>query len=286
MPDLHNIFLDYNNSLSLTSSRRKRLTAAKKAVENTIKDYFRHDKRIVVPNFFIQGSYKMKTMIVKKDNTYDVDLGVSFNSIPDIEAKTLQKNVLRAVQYHTQGGSSHKEKCIRVNYQGEFNIDLPVYFIDKNSNISYLATKSGWEASDPKELIKWFDENNGKESQLQRIIKYLKAWSVYHKYKMPSGIALSVWAAKKYYSHRRDDIALYNTLINIKESFFWKVKCTNPASPGDDLIAKLKPEQKSRFKSEFKRLINDLDEAIESDDLYDAIKILKHHFGKRFELWE
>jgi hypothetical protein len=285
MPDLHNIFLQFDKSISLTPSRRKRLTTAKKAVENAIKAHFRNERRIVIPNFFIQGSYKMNTMIVKKDNTYDVDLGVYFLTKPNLEAKTLQQNVYRAVSNQTQGGATHKQKCIRVNYQGEFNIDLPVYYYDRNSKTSYLATKFGWEKSDPKELVDWYFQNGGEELQLNRIIKYLKAWSDNHKYKMPSGIALSVWATQKYSAHKRDDIALYNTLLGMKKSNFWNgVRCINPASPGDDLTAKLNDDQKSRFKSEVKKLLNDLDVAIESDNQTASVKVLKSHFGKRFVL--
>lgn len=284
MPNLHNIFINYDRSISLTLSRQKRLTSAKISVENAIKSHFRNDMRIVVPHFYIQGSYKMKTMIVKKDNTYDVDLGVYFLNKPNMEAISLQKNVFNAVRYKTNSGATHKEKCIRVNYQGEFNIDLPVYYLDKNSNTSYLATKYGWEISDPKDLVEWYFDNGGKSPQLRRIIKYLKAWANNHKNKFPSGIALSVWATNKYSPHKRDDIALYNTLLGIKTYLFWNgIYCENPAPPKDDLVAKLTSTQQSRFKSELKILIDDLDNAIEIPNLKQAVNILRTHFGKRYK---
>lgn len=285
MPNLHNIFVNYNNNISLTVSRRKRLTAAKIAVENSILFYFRNNSKIVVPNFFIQGSYKMNTMIVKKDNTYDVDLGVYFNVKPNIEAKTLQQNVHKALRNHTKAGATHKEKCIRVNYQNEFNIDLPIYFIDKSTKTSYLATKNGWEESNSKELVEWYFNNGGELSQLQRIIKYLKAWANNHKNKMPSGITLSVWATQKYSPHERDDIALFNTLLGIKKHIFWNgVYCKNPAPPYDDLVSKLLVTQKSRFKAELKKLINDLDEAIENENINTSVKSLRIHFGNKFTI--
>jgi len=283
MPNLHNTFINYNKLISLSVARQKRLTSAKQSVETAIKLHFRNDLRIVVPSFYIQGSYKMKTMIVKKDNTYDVDLGVYFFNKPNMEPASLQKNVLKAVKYKTIAGTTHKEKCIRINYQGEFNIDLPVYYLDKNTNISYLATKHGWEISDPKELVEWYFENGGETPQLRRIIKYLKAWCDNHKNKFPSGISLSVWVTNKYSAHKRDDIALYNTLLGIKRYFFWNgVECENPAPPHDDLAGRLTSSQRSRFKSELKVLIEDLDEAIEMKNLPNSIRILRKHFGKRF----
>lgn len=284
MPNLHNIFFNYNESISLSISRKKRLTSAKISVENAIKLHFRNEMRIVVPRFYIQGSYKMKTMIVKKDNTYDVDLGVYFLNKPNMEAISLQKNVLNAIRFKTNSGATHKEKCIRINYKGEFNIDLPVYYLDKNSNTSYLATKYGWEISDPKDLVEWYFDNGGESPQLRRIIKYLKAWADNHNNKFPSGIALSVWATNKYSPHRRDDIALYNTLLGIKTYLFWNgIYCENPAPPKDDLVAKLTSTQQSRFKSELKILIDDLDNAIESASLNQAVNSLRTHFGKRFK---
>lgn len=283
MPNLHNIFINYDRSISLTVSRQKRLTSAKISVQNAIKSHFRNDTRIVVPSFYIQGSYKMKTMIVKKDNTYDVDLGVYFFNKPNMEAISLQKNVFNAVRHKTNSGATHKEKCIRVNYQGEFNIDLPVYYLDKNSNTSYLATKYGWEISDPKDLVEWYFDNGGESPQLRRIIKYLKAWADNHKNKFPSGIALSVWATNKYSPHKRDDIALYNTLLGIKRYIFWNgVYCENPAPPKDDLVSRLTSTQQSRFKSELKVLIDDLDNAIEAESLKQAVRSLRIHFGKRY----
>lgn len=284
MPNLHNIFINYNESISLSISRQKRLTSAKISVENAIKLHFRNEMRFVVPRFYIQGSYKMKTMIVKKDNTYDVDLGVYFLNKPNMEAISLQKNVLNAIRFKTSSGATHKEKCVRVNYQGEFNIDLPVYYLDKNSNTSYLATKYGWEISDPKDLVEWYFDNGGESPQLRRIIKYLKAWADNHTNKFPSGIALSVWATNKYSPHKRDDIALYNTLLGIKTYLFWNgIYCENPASPNDNLVAKLTSIQRSRFKSELKILIEDLDNAIEIDNHKQAVNILRTHFGKRYK---
>lgn len=282
MANLHNILLQYSQSISLTSARKKKLTATKKAVETAIKGHFKNNTRIVVPSFFIQGSYKMKTMIVKKDNTYDVDLGVYFNSDPGIEAKTLQLNVLKAVKYRTVTGATHKEKCIRVNYLGEFNIDLPVYYYEKETGRTFLATKTGWEESDSKDLVNWYFDSGGDGQQLQRIIKYLKAWADNHRNKLPSGIALTVWGVERFSAHRRDDIALFNTLLGIKKHIFWNgVSCTNPTPPGDDLALRLTHHQKTRFKAELKNLINDLDVAIDEDTQVTAIKRMKKHFGAR-----
>lgn len=284
MANLHSTFLGFNNAISLSPHRISKLSNSKNAVQASIKSHFRRDGRFPAPKFYIQGSYKMNTIILKKDNTYDVDLGVYFESIPQIAPVTLQKNLHRSVLYQTSAGAIHKNKCIRVIYQGEFNIDLPVYYLDKRSNTPYLATKNSWEKSDPKELVEWFQYNNGANQQLQRLIKYLKAWSDNHFYKMPSGIAITVWTAQNFTSNYRDDLALIHTIKNIRSKFWWSVKCINPALPGDDLVDCLTYDQKNRFLNELDALINNLEMSINDQNQIRSTMRLKKHFGLKFGL--
>lgn len=284
MANLHSTFLRFNNVISLSPQRISKLSNSKNAIQASIKKHFQKDGRFPIPKFYIQGSYKMNTIILKKDNTYDVDLGVYFESIPQIAPVTLQKNLQKSVFYQTSGGTIHKDKCIRVIYQGEYNIDLPVYYLDKKSNTPYLATKNSWEKSDPKELVQWFNYKNGTNQQLQRLIKYIKAWSDNHFYKMPSGIAITVWAAQNFTSNFREDLALINTLKNIRSKFRGSVKCINPALPGDDLVAALTIDQKNRFLTEIENLILTLETSLDDQNQFRAISRLKKHFGPKFGL--
>ena len=98
MANFHDIFLRYNEAISLSKSRIVRLRSARKAIENTIKREFKTNKNLEIPRFWIQGSVKMETLVVKKDNTYDVDLGVYFVNTKGFTAKTLQDNIVRAVK--------------------------------------------------------------------------------------------------------------------------------------------------------------------------------------------
>lgn len=282
MADLNKLFKNFNQALTLTSGRRDRIISSRKAVEDSITKYFKGRNDFSTPSFFIQGSYKMSTMILNKDNTYDVDLGVIFKGKPNITPKTLQKHVAEAVRFQTESGVEHKQRCVRIIYKGEFNIDLPVYYIE--NNVMYFATKAGWEKSDPKKLVEWFVGRKDSNGQLLRIIKYLKAWANKRSFKMPSGIALTVWAAKSYKTNLRDDLALLNTLKAIRTGFSWEVKCANPAPPKDDLISKLDSGQKKKFIEALKLLIVDMERAKSEKNEIKAYNILKKHFGDRFLL--
>ncbi|MBO6047716.1 MAG: hypothetical protein J6P61_08255, partial [Erysipelotrichaceae bacterium] len=129
------------------------------------------------PKFFIQGSYKLKTLIRTKDDLCDLDDGVYFKSNPDnVSGTTLQSWVKEAVDGVTDATPTHKKKCIRVDYKAGYNIDLPVMVYDEDMDEHpHLAVKySGFRDDDPKEFVEYFNEH--KTEQMRRIIKYLKAF--------------------------------------------------------------------------------------------------------------
>jgi hypothetical protein len=226
----------------------------------------------------------MGNMIVKKDGTYDVDLGVYLQEKPTVTAATVQGYVYDAVANHTDGGAQHLNKCIRVLYKGDFDIDLPVYYKTKNDKHPFLAIKNnGWREDDPKEMYEWFQEKKkDSNGQLSRLIKYLKAWAEERSFKMPNGISMTVWAANNYILDERDDKALLTLLLKIASETYWSVTCKSPVIPYDDLADSLDEGQKSKFKKALEEFINDAKLAIESDNQLKASKLWQKHLGNRF----
>ncbi|MBK6642688.1 MAG: hypothetical protein IPG39_16440 [Bacteroidetes bacterium] len=98
MANTHSQFIKFEQAISLTKGRMDKLIASRQALQIRIIEFFKTKTKVPVPNFFIQGSYKMKTMVVKKDGSYDVDLGVYFLTKPTIKPLTLQKYVAEAVK--------------------------------------------------------------------------------------------------------------------------------------------------------------------------------------------
>lgn len=284
MANLHNQFLYFEKDISLSPAKKQKLIAAREALQNKIRIQIGSKGIFLIPKFYIQGSYKMGTMVLAKDGTYDVDLGIYFLDIHDFAPASLQGLVLDAVKNHTTGGVEHREKCIRVKYKGDFDIDLPVYRKNNWDWNPKLATKNGWQSSDPKELCDWFKNRRDKNGQLTRIVKYLKTWAHTRDRKMPSGIALSVWVAKNFIPMVRDDQAFYETIKAIKSSFFWEISCTNPAAPGDDLIAKLDFAQKKNFIDDLNILIHDAKTALEHYDTAQSSRIWRQQLGRLFPL--
>ncbi|MCA6431835.1 MAG: hypothetical protein IM613_20585, partial [Cytophagales bacterium] len=141
--------------------------------------------------------------------------------------------------------------------------------------------------SDPKELCDWFEKHRkakDKDGQMLRLVKYFKAWANQRSRKMPSGIAFSVWVATYYKPNTRDDIAFYETAKAIKNSFGWETSSKNPATPGDDFLAKLDSNQKSNFKEAFNELIKQAEQALQQDSQTKALNIWKQQFGEKFPI--
>lgn len=291
MANCNKHFLSYNTKISLPDSKAQNIITKHNTLRGIIENYFKAKDGYKIPEFYIQGSYKMKTMVLKKDNTYDVDLGVYFREKPLHTCTTVQGHVLSSVSTHTTGGAKHLQKCIRVIYAGDFNIDLPVYYQTPSDKIAWIAVKNGnWRQDDPEELVKWFDLQRKKEvkndGQLIRIVKYLKRWANEKNFKTPSGAALTVWAGK-YFEPKadRDDISLSQTINAIKRSLFWSVSCECPVEPKDDLLSNLDIDQKVKFKDALTTLCTDAEAAISTyTSEADAIKLWKKHLGDKFTL--
>lgn len=289
MANLHNEFLAFEQKITVPSSKITKLKNSRQALERRIVAHFRQKTGVSTPKFYIQGSYKMKTMILDNSSTYDVDLGIYFLEKPSVEAATLQKWVIEAVQGHTVGGVQHREKCVRVVYQGDFHIDLPVYYKTNSDQNPYLATKRGsWLKSDPKELCDWFTNSKDAGGQLIRLVKYFKAWAKNRSRKMPSGIALTVLATNNYVANDRDDVAFYETaraMLNSFPSGFFgpKMNCINPAAPKDDLLDRLDSNQKDRFYQALKELVHDGGQAINNySNALTASNIWRQQLGNKF----
>ena len=284
MANAHDQFLEFEKAVSITTAKKKRLIAARTALQRRVVDYFKNNTPMLVPKFYIQGSYKMGTMVIGKDGTYDVDLGIYFLTKPTVEPQSLQNYVLNAVNSHTPSGAQHREKCVRVIYKAEFDIDLPVYYKTERDNHPFLATKNKWLESDPKEVCDWFENKKDKNGQLMRLVKYFKAWANAQDKPMPSGIAFTVWVAKNYRSDKRDDIAFYETAKAIEDDFgvFFTTKVWCPATPGDNLLDKLKYEQKNNFEAIFKQMIKEAKQALEQNRVYKSCDIWRNLFGEKF----
>jgi len=285
MSNCNKLFCDYNKTITPTNEQMQQMKTSRKALEKKIIAKLEH-KLDMTPSFYTQGSGSkhMRTIIIKEDGTYDADRGVYLPEEPGVSADTVQRYVLEAVNDHTADGAEHRKKCIRVFYRCAYNIDFPVYYEVEDEGYAYMAVKgNGWIKDDPWHMIPWFEKRKDADRQLLRIVKYLKGWASKCTFKMPSGIAMAVWAGNHFSAvNDRDDECLYNLLKAISSAVFFRVTCFSPVEPYDDLTAKMSDDQKARFKEELDKFIGDAKKALDEPNQFKSSRIWQKHLGLRF----
>ena len=149
----------------------------------------------------------------------------------------------------------------------------------------FLATKDGWEESDPSNFKKWFEEKGGKDiTQLKRVVKYFKVWADYKGNKMPKGIVLTVLVAENFIAKTRDDISLRETalrILNVLENDF---SCIMPVSPFDDLIEGLSNSNQEFILKRLNSFVDDANLATQTKtNEHKSLQLWHRNLGKYFK---
>jgi len=287
MANNHDLFQQYNEEVSIRGKKKARMAASKTALRNQIKKHFEDYHPGYIPQFYIQGSYKMKTAIRTKDDICDVDDGVYFFRYPNVTTKTLQTWICEAVKNQTETSPQHREKCIRVIYAGDYEIDLPVYYSD-DKVVFHIATKSNnWQPDDPREMVAWFKSKKDNDGHLINMVKLLKAWCDYKQNAMPSGLAMTILATnakENIVYNERDDINLRDCLLEIKKAVTLSFICKAPATPYDDLFINYDNTRKTNFLTALNEFVEDANKAIRETNILNASKLWCKHLGNRFPL--
>ncbi|MDD2985502.1 CBASS cGAMP synthase [Flavobacterium sp.] len=285
MANCHNLFGEFNTEISLTSNKKTKMTSSKDKLRERIRKYFKENHSEYIPKFYIQGSYKMKTGIRTKDDICDLDDGVYFFRTPDVTATTLQNWIWDAVNGYTTTSPEHRKKCIRTIFSGDYEIDIPVYYKVSGEEYQLAVKNNGWEDSDPKALIDWFNDNKDANGKMIKTIKDLKAWCDYKRNKMPSGLAMTILAMNaksKIVLNDRDDILLTDILREIKKTLAQKFECVVPVTPKDNLFADYDDTRKTNFLTNLDNFLTDAEAALKEQNHLKASRLWQKHLGTRF----
>lgn len=286
MANCNNLFTGFNENLKITTSKRVSLIKSKDNLRKVIRKHFESEHPTYIPQFYIQGSYKMKTTIRTKDDTCDLDDGVYFKSNPDnVTSTTLQRWVKEAVDGVTGATPAHRKKCITVDYAAGYNIDLPVLLFDKDKDAHpALAVKNdGWREDDPKEFIEEYNRRKDANGQLTRMVKYLKAWCDHKRDKMPSGLCMTVLAMEHFQTNERDDVALKYLLVAMEKALKSNFQCLMPTTPKDDLFADYDASREDKFMQNLAAFIVDAKKAVDDEkNQLRASRLWQKHFGNLY----
>ena len=308
MANCNELFYNFNENITLTHSEKNYLRKARSAVTTKIINNFSSKKHIPPIEFKVQGSFTMDTIIRPLNGEFDIDIGIYFkfpSSDPDKwpVPQTVSGWVYEAIKNHTSTPPENKTTCVRLSYKPiskssdhGYHVDLPIYgeckdgWGDQYKVIGINDDRQWNEKSDPSAFTKWFDakclKNEKDRKQLIRIVKYLKAWKDFQTkdIKMPSGMILTIVAAKNFQPNERDDIALYKTIDEIHFNLWWGFWVTKPIAPGNNLVAeqKFSTKRKEFFMERLMKLRNDSRLAINSDSYDESSSLWRRHFGNRF----
>lgn len=306
MAVLHKEFIEYNNRIRLTRTKSDSLDKTKKDLRKKIKKWFKENKPgELKPKFHSQGSTEMKTSvnpITEYDENseplykYDLDDGIYFIEKEGEDNKrsiaTWHDWVYQAVENHTTKKTIKKNTCVRVVFADGHNIDLPIYY-KEGKEITLAHKAEGWKKSDPKEFYEWF--NDRKTKQLERIVRYFKAWRNHKQLnngaaKLPSGFELTILATNNYREDDLDDVAFRETVRQMNDELNkpFGFKCLRPTTPEDeDVFEDYSETRKDHFLTTLSCLLNDLDKADKEPNFKKASEILRDkQLGDRFPFGE
>ncbi len=235
--------------------------------------------------FVKQGSYAMKTMVRDPDNDYDIDDGVYFRKGDLLGDRGAEMTSLQARQMVRDAVDDGKFKrapevrsnCVRVFYEKGYHVDLPVYRQVVISTVfgdeihHELASSSGWKRSDARDVSDWYEDERGKSAngrQLRRVNRDLKKYAR-SRYSwrggLLSGFGISVLTTERYRFNDREDRALYDTMVAIRDRLTWNLQVAHPVTPGD-YITSAPDDAKARcFREKLTEAIDTLQPLFESD---------------------
>ena len=204
--------------------------------------------------FVKQGSYAMKTMIRDPDNDYDIDDGVYFRKEDLVGERGAEMTSLQARQMVRDAVDDGKFKlapevrsnCVRVLYKPGYHVDLPVYrrvvtpTVFLGDVVHYeLAASTGWKRSDARDVSKWYEDERTKSADGQQLRRINRSQKKYARSRQSwragilSGFGISVLVVECFRHHDREDRALYDTMVAIRDRLEWNLQVAHPVTPGD-----------------------------------------------------
>jgi hypothetical protein len=288
MTNINKAFLDFDNNIKLSQSKRDRILTSRDAVRKKIKKYFSDTLEVNQPKFRTQGSFAIYTALNPiEDNEVDTDDGIYLQHVSDSmdewpKPKDAHKLILDALENHTQNGCESKTSCVRIVYKNDYHLDLPIYIMEDDKAFLAQTKANEWQHSDSMDFRDWFYTNR-KDDQTSRIIRYLKAWRDYRKLEF-SSIELTILGIENFSGcDNRDDYSLLYTLQNIKSTLQSKI-IKKPVAPFENLWEDLSEKEKENRIQQVLDLYNDLKSAVDSKSPQRASTIMRENFGDRFPL--
>ena len=255
-----------------------------------------------------QGSIAMHTANKAPNNDYDIDLAIIFEK-DDLPASPLEtrKRVAAAINEKASGFSKEPEartNAVTVWYADGYHVDLAIYRRHEDFWGNEILEHAGaeWTERDPKAITNWFihavKEQSPSETfwstpeveirQMRRIVRWIKSFTKGREgWNLPGGLIISTLVAECYQPHdKRDDVALYDTLVTIKNRLDNSCTVYNPTDHSQELTEKQKfLTQVKNLKKRLGSVITKLDKLFD-DKCTETMANKAWHYMFQHEYWD
>ncbi len=261
----------HDDEVTLPQAERTNMRGRRDANRERLKKGLKDKGKPTPREFASQGSYAMKTMTQHPAKDYDIDDGAYFDKAVLIGERGAEMSALQArqmVRDALDDGSFKtppevRKNCVRVYYLAGYCVDVPVYRrvttqdIFGNESYHHELASSDWKRSDARDVSKWFEDENTKQSpdavngrQLRRVAREIKKYA--RSRESWSGQILSGFGITKLVTECfrgdmwREDRALYETMKAIRDRLNWNLVVAHPVTP-DQTITKGTDDPRARF---------------------------------------
>jgi hypothetical protein len=250
----------HDDEVTLPTKEQRAMSTRRNATRDRLKDGLAKAGKPAPIQFKSQGSYAMKTMVQHPENDYDIDDGVYFDKADLVGERGAEMTALQArqmVRDAVDDGSFNtapevRNNCVRVYYEAGYHVDLPVYrrVIVKdgvgNETHYYELASTEWKRSDARDVTKWFEAENDRQSgdtnngrQLRRITREIKKYARSReswKKLILSGFGITKLVTECFRGDvAREDRALRDTMEAIRNRLNISLVVVHPVTPGDKI---------------------------------------------------
>lgn len=267
----------YDEHVRLGNDRRKKLADYRDSCTQRLKEGLkklgeeRRQTYSVFSRVLNQGSYAMHTLNQHPDDDYDIDVAVIFpkDALPTtaLEARKRVADALLATGGNFVQEPEARTNAVTVWYAEGPHVDLAIY----RETTTWFGTTElehagpDWNVRDPEKVTNWFTDAVENDSpsffasvdggQLRRITRLVKAFTRSRKsWSLPGGMITTTLVVEVYQpDDDRDDVALYKTLVRLRDRLRGTTDVRSPADPGVLLTGKPK------LAAQVKRLLEKLE---------------------------
>ena len=295
-------FQAFLENISLKSTREDRIGQCWSA----LKEFARNDRTNdedtpgigdKLREIFVQGSYAMGTSIrpVDAKDEFDVDTVLVLTLKKDKGSLPDSTETLRWVAERLRTNANYakslevKKRCVRINYAGEFHLDVVPSESEGAPVGSLLIPDKGgrWIPTDPKGLIAWVADKEKESGQrFQRMVKYLKWWSrdVAPQSAHVASTVLTVMLGNHVSVGSSDAEALVETMGSLND---WLSLCQ--AKPdiqhptvSINVAERWKESEFQSFKTALEEATNTAQDALNAPDKDESVELWQKVFGDQF----